>query len=292
MSWSGLALVSDSELGQLEPEAVAPAKPWGRVTWSDARAEAKRDLRIWLEMDYPDVPGVADRVLDRWEPDYAFTSTGGAVTDRTSQNNDDEEDDLDLATIFTTIGTDRFYIGAAWGFDGLYVHMTGTRNAAASVLTVKYSGPTGFTALTHTDGTAVSGVTLAQSGKITWVSPSTWQRQREHGTGDEFFWIELSVSGALTASTSASQILCLRPPDGLKRCAAYLSLGHIYNGLSAGSPGEERWRIQSDKYFAMARDLYAGLKGKAGLWLDIDHSGSIGPGESQQNRGGHVFYRA
>lgn len=293
MSWAGLQLISDAELGQLEPEAIHPDAPWGRTTWPDARAEAKRDLKIWLEMDFPDVVGVADKVLDRWAPDYAFGYTGSTYTDIASGVKSDTEDDVALPTIFTTPGTDRIYLGAAWGFDGLYVQMTGTRNAAASVLTVKYSGPTGFTTLTHSDGTAVSGATLAQSGRIAWTAPSNWQRERRDSlTGDEFFWIELSVSNALTAGTTATQILGIRPPDGLKRCAAYLSLGHIYNGLAAASPGEERWRLQAERYYAMAADLYLRLKAKAGLWIDLDTDGSIEPGEIVHQKGGHVFYRA
>lgn len=292
MSWPGLTLVTDLSLGQIEPQATHPDAPWGQTSWSDARAEAKRDLKIWLEMDFPEVPGVADRVLDRWAADYAFGYTGSAYTDVTNGAGDDTPDDLALATILATPGTDRLYLGAAWTFDGLLAVMTGTRNAEASTLTVKYSGPTGWTTLTATDGTAVSSATFAQSGRITWTAPSTWQRQRLNGTGDEFFWIELSVSNALTSGTTAAQLLAIRPPDGLVRCAQYLALGHILNGLASQSPGEERWRQQADKYFTMAKDLYVGLKAKAGLWLDLDTSGEIAPAETTHQKGGHVFYRA
>lgn len=293
MSWAGLSLVTDLELGQLEPQAVHVDAPWGHTAWGDQRAEAKRDLKIWLEMDFPEVVGVADRVLDRWAPDYAFGYTAAAYADVTSAASDDTVDDLALAAIFTTAATDRLYIGAAWGFDGLAAVLTGTRNAVASVLTVKYSGPAGWTTLTATDGTAsTGGATFAQSGRITWTQPTDWQRQRLNGTGDEYFWIELSVSVALTAGVTATQMLGIRPPDGLKRCAAYLTLGHIYNGLAAASPGEERWRMQSDRYFAMAKDLYVGLKAKAGLWIDLDTSGTVGQAETVHQKGGHVFYRA
>ena len=292
MSWAALSLTTDAELGQLEPEATSTSQPWGRTSWPDARAEAKRDLKIWLEMDYPEVIGVADRVLDKHAPDYVFGYTGSVYSDLTSGARDDTEDDLALATVFTTFGADKLYVGTLWGFDGLAVTMTGTRNATASVLTVKYSGPTGWTSLTATDGTAVSGVTFAQSGRITWNAPSTWQRERLNGTGDEYFWVELSVSAALTSGATASNLLGIRPPDGLKRIASYLALGHIYNGLAAGAPGEERWRGQSEKYFAMAKDLYVGLKAKSGVWLDLNRSGAIEAAETLVQRGGHVFYRA
>lgn len=292
MSWAGLSLVTDAELGQLEPEAVAPTLPWGQTIWTDARAEAKRDLKIWIEMDFPEVIGVADRVLDRWAPDYVFGYTGGSYSDLRTAAENDTEDDVDLSTVFATFGTDKLYVGALWGFDGVYALMTGTRNANTATLTVKYSGPSGWTTLIATDGTSSSGKTFAQSGRITWTQPTTWQRERLNGTGDEYFWVELSVSAALTSGTSLTQILGIRPPDGLKRCAAYLSLGHIYNGLAAQAPNDTRWRTQSDRYFTMARDLYAGLKAKAGLWLDLNTSGAISQAEASATKGGHVFYRA
>lgn len=293
MSWAALALVTDAEIGDLEPEATDPAAPWGNTTWSNQRSEAKRDLKIWLEMDYPHIPGVADRVLDRWAPDYVFGYTGSAYTDLTSAARNDTPDDVTLSTVFTTFGTDALYVGTAWGFSGLHIGMTGTKNANTSVLTAKYYGPSGWTSLSASDGTAASGKTFTKAGRVTWTEPTDWQRVRLNGTGDEFFWIELTVSAALTSGTSAVQLLGVRAPDGLKRCAAYLSLGHIYNGLAAASPGEERWRAQSDKYFQMARDLYAGLKQSSGLWIDADTSGSISDGEPTLTQvGGHVFYRA
>jgi hypothetical protein len=292
VSWAGLSLVTDAELGQLEPEATDADAPWGGTTWANARAEAKRSLKIWLELDFPDIPGVADRIIDVWAPEYVFTYTGGAYTDRTTEAVDNEPTDLDLAGCFTTPASDRLYIGALWQSDGLSFKLTGTRNAEASVLTVKYSGPAGWTSLTATDGTAVTGATLAKSGRVTWTIPSDWQRERVNGTSDEFYWLEVSVSAALTAGVTASQMNPVRAPDGLKRCAAYLALHHIYNGLAAGSPGEERWRAQAEVYRTMAAELYAALKANRALWIDVNASGVLTTAERQQGSGGVVLGRA
>jgi hypothetical protein len=292
VSWAGLTLVTDQDLGQLEPEATSSAAPWGRVTWADARAEAKRSLKVWLELDFADIPGVADRVIDVWAPDYVFTYTGGSYTDRTTQAVDDEPADLDLTGCFTTPASDRLYIGALWQSDGLSFKLTGTRNAQASTITVKYAGPAGWTALTVSDGTAVSGATFGQSGRVTWTVPTNWQRQRVNGTGDEFYWLEVSVSAALTAGVTASQVAPVRAPDGLRRCAAYLALHHIYNGLAAGSPGEERWRAQADVYWTAAKELYAALKANRALWIDVNASGVLTASERRQGSGGIVLGRA
>lgn len=284
MSWAALSLVTDAELGQLEPEATSSTAPWGRTTWASARAEAKRDLKIWLEVDFPNVIGVADKVVDAWAPDYLFGYTGAVYSDVTVAGEDDTESDIVLSTVLATVGSDRLYVGAAWAFDGLKVLGTGTRNANASTLTVKYSGPTApqtWTSLTISDGTTASGGTacFARSGRITWTQPTDWQRIRLNNTGEEYFWVEVSVSATLTAGTSLTQILPIRAPDGLKRVAGYLSLAHIYNGLAAGSPGEERWRLQGEKYWEMGKSLYAALKNNANLWIDMDVSGTVSQAE-------------
>lgn len=275
MGWSGLSLVSDSEIGQLEPEATASGGPWGAITWASARAEAKRSLKIWLESDFPDVVGVADRVRDTWVPDYAFAYTGGIYTDRTSEVRDDEENDLTLATVFTTFGTDRLYIGAAWEFEGLAVLLKDAVNAAAALLTVKYSGPAGWTTLSATDGTAAAGATFAKSGRITWTVPTDWQRNTLNGTGDEYYWIELSISAALTAGTKASQVLPVRAPDGLKRVAAYLALHHILNGLAAGAADPPFWQTKADNYLKAASELYGRLKANSAIWLDLNRTNAV-----------------
>lgn len=275
MGWSALSLVSDAELGQLEPEAVASGGPWGAVTWSAARAEAKRSLKIWLESDFPDVVGVADRVLDKWRADFAFGYTGGSYADVTSAVGDDTEDDLTLSSVLATFGTDRLYIGAAWEFEALAVLMTGTRNAAASVLTAKYLGPVGWTSLSATDGTATAGATLAKSGRITWTTPTDWQRERLNGTGDEYYWVELSISAALTSGATVSQILPVRAPDGLKRVAAYLALHHILNGLAAGAAQPEFWQTKADNYLKAASDLYGRLKANSAIWLDLNRTNVV-----------------
>lgn len=275
MGWSGLSLVSDSEIGQLEPEATAAGGSWGAVTWASARAEAKRSLKIWLESDFPDVVGVADRVRDTWVPDYAFAYTGGSYTDRTSEVRDDEENDLNLATVFATFGTDRLYIGAAWEFEGLAVLLKDAVSAAAAVLTAKYSGPAGWTSLSATDGTAAAGAAFGKSGRITWTLPTDWQRQRLNGTGDEYYWVELSLSAGLTAGTSASQLLPVRAPDGLKRVAAYLALHHILNGLAAGAAQPEFWQTKADTYLTQASELYGRLKANSAIWLDLNRTNAV-----------------
>ncbi len=280
MGWNGLNLVTDPELGQLEPEAISPKLPWGATTWPDARTEAKRDLRIWLERDFADIPGVCDRVLDRWAFTYAWGLTGGTYTDRTSPIGEFTENDVPLASIFATPAADRLYLAGEWEFEGLFVSMLEQLNANAATLTAKYWNGKAWTAFgTVQDGTLVSNATLAQSGRITWVLPSDWERRRLNGTADFYYWIELSVNAALSPSTAAGQLMAVHAPAGLKRVAQYLALQKILKGLAAQSGAPEEWLKRAEDYGADAQALYTSLLEKGGIPLDINKSQSIDRGE-------------
>ncbi len=279
MSWAHLTLVSDAEIGALEPQAIATAAPWGATTWADARANAKNLLRIWLERDHPTVVGVTDRVIDRWTPDKAWAFTGSAYTDRTTEVSDDTAEDLNLATVFTTFATDRLYVGARYAFDGLFVDLLDSVNANASILTAKYwKGGAGWTTLSATDGTTTGGKTFALSGRVTWTQPTTWERVDLNSVGEEFFWVELSISAALTAGTAASQILPIRSPDALKECARLLACYYILNGLSAGAAEPEGWQKKAADYLDMAKELYAQVK----VPLDLNLSGAVEPATDEE----------
>lgn len=299
--WSQLSLVTDAELGQLEPEAVAAGSPWGAVTWTSARTEAKRDLKIWLERDFAKqvglgdanrrlnrinlaLPAITDRILDRWSPDWVFRYTSASFTDITSAARDDNEKDIDLAAALATFGTDRIYIGALWEFEGLEIKLLDAVNAIASVLTAKYWGNNQWTSLAATDGTLSSGKTLAQSGRVTWTLPADWERRRLNGTAEEFYWVELSISAALTGGTAASQLLPIRAPDGLKRVAAYLALAHVFRGLAAQAAEPESWltRVSNEQetgYQDRAEKLYADLRDNGGIPIDLNLNEVIEPQE-------------
>jgi hypothetical protein len=281
MGWSGLTLVSDNDLGALEPEATNGS--WGAITWANQRAEAKRDLKIWLETDFAHIPGVADRVRDTHVFDYVYGYTGGGYADLTDAASDDAENDVDLSDVFATFGTDKLYLGAPGEFDGIAVRMLSTLNANAAVLAVKYWGGTGWTTLTHTDGTAASAKTFGKGGRITWTVPTDWERRTLNSSADAYFWIELAVSAALTADTVASQILQVRAPDPLKRICALRAMGYIYKNLAAQAPSTDYWggRCRNQfktGYWDEADALYAALRDKGGIPIDLDNDNVISVG--------------
>lgn len=283
MGWSALTLVTDAELGSLEPECTNGH--WKTTTWPNQRAEAKRDLKIWLTNDFSGISNVVDKVRDTFAGDKVWSYTASAFTDKSDEAASSDENDVAVATIFTTAATDRLYIGHLGSFDGIDVRMLASLNAIASVMTVKYAGPAGWTALTATDGTAAGGKTFAQSGRITWTQPSDWQRRTLDNSADAYYWIELSVSVALTSGTKAGQILVIQAPDGLKRVCALQTLGYIVMNLAAQAPSTDYWMYKARNQFKtgfmdQAAALYAEMRDKGGIPIDLNDDGVITPEEA------------
>lgn len=278
MGWSGLTLVTDADLGALEPEAVSGA--WRSTSWPNQRTEAKRDLKIWLERDFPKIPGVVDRIRDTYKSDSVLGFTAGSYSDVSDATGDDTEDDVTLSSIFVTPASDYLYVGTVGEIDGLQVAMLAHLNANASVLSAAYSGAGGWTNLTITDGTSTGGATFAKSGRISWAVPSDWQRRTLNDRNTAYFWIRLSISAALTSGTSIGQLLVVKAPDGLKRVCALRALGYIYKNLAAQSPSTDYWggRTQNQfktGYWDIADELYATLRDKGGIPIDVDDDGTI-----------------
>lgn len=277
MGWSSLPLLTDDDLGRIESEAIHPDEPWGAATWPSERGHALRQLGVWIDADFG--PGASDRVLDRWSPDAAYRFTGGAYVDITNAVSDDTEEDVDLAAALATAATDRIYIGMRAEFGGLVVKVLDSLNAVSSTMTVKYWGPTGWTALTISDGTAVSGATCGKSGRVVWSVPSNWERRRLAGTADEYFWVEMAVSVALTSGTSVTQLLPTRRPEGLSLIAAYLALGTICHGRAPQAANPEEWRARGERYANDAAELYARLKNGGSLVIDTNNDQVLQPSE-------------
>jgi len=281
MGWSGLTLCTDADLGSLEPASTNGQ--WKNVTWPNQRAEAKRDLKIKLEIDYSQIDNVADKVKDTHPPEAIYGYTGGEFIDWSAEASSLDEDDVDLASVFTTPASDVLYIGSSGEFDGLSVRLLDQLNAVASTLTVKYSGPSGWTALTVVNGTANGSATFAKSGRITWTIPSNWER-RTLANDDALFWVQLSVSAGLTANTSATQVLLVKAPDPLKRIVALYALGYCVETMAAQAPSTDYWAGRSRNQFKtgykdQADALYASLRDKGGMPIDVDGDETVSPGE-------------
>lgn len=285
MGWAALTLVTDDELATYEPETTNGH--WGPTTWPNQRASAKLELKTWLETDYRATIGddIADRIRDTYAADKLWGFTAATYSDVSTQAADDTENDIDLSTVFVTVSDDRLYIGHPSTFDGIEVSMHGALNTVASVLTVKYSGPSGWATLSATDGTSNSGKAFGQSGRVTWTQPADWQRRTLNNSADAYYWMELSVSAALTAGTSVSQALIVKPPDGLKRVCLLIVMGYITQHLAAQSPSTDYWLFKARNqfktgYLDQAERKYSEMRDKGGIPIDVDGDNQIDQAET------------
>lgn len=138
-------------------------------------------------------------------PDKVFYSDGASDVDYTAAAQTAGGDTVPAGLVN---GQDYLYIGSRHKFDNLTMTMD-TVNAVTATLTVEYWNGTSWTAVTNKiDGTLSGGATLAQPGNITWANSYTWAKHYlgEAGKKATLFWIRISASANLTASTDLSSI--------------------------------------------------------------------------------------
>ena len=116
------------------------------------------------------------------------------------------------------------------------------------------------------------------------LGESVWTTQMEQAKLDLKIWFQTDF-----ADTENIEDL-VQENDGLKRVCAYLSLYHVYNGLSTAAADTETWRAKAQYYWDMARSLYAAMKNAGALQIDFDDDGTIDD-EEEAVRAPFVFRR-
>jgi hypothetical protein len=178
---------------------------FNQTDWLDKRAKAAED---WLAPILRTRGFAVERLRTRYEADAVRGYTGAAFSDLVGAAKDTTTDDLNLATIFATAGSDALYIGSVQPFRGLSVRMLDAVSAVAGTLTVSFWGDE-WSALTITDGTAKTlGKPFSGGGAITWRVPSTWVTRTVDGS-DPLYWVKVTVSATPT-SAKAGQIGVIR----------------------------------------------------------------------------------
>jgi len=118
------------------------------------------------------------------------------------------------SSTFTLVAAqDAIYIGSRLPFNHLYFKV-GTANENASVMSISYwDGNTWASAVEVIDETSSSGVTLAQSGFVTWTPDrdTGWQQEDTEDitalssvTIYDLYWLKVSFSADLSAGVSLS----------------------------------------------------------------------------------------
>lgn len=271
MSWHPNDLVSDRDLQDYESAILTT---FGQTNWQARRTKALED---WL------FPILKTQGFDpyalrtRYEPELVYGYTGGTYSDATAAAKDTTEDDLNLATIFATPGSDALYVGSKAPFRGVFFRFLDSVGSASSVLTAKYWNGN-WAALGIADGTIHSvGKTFSGGGTVSWMLPTDWARRAVNSSA-ALYWVKLTVSSVPTGAKT-TQIGCVRV-SALRAPAALRTLMLIMR--EAPTSGEGPWAAKADYYekeadAALQRALLI-VSGE----FDTDNTDVISDTEAQQ----------
>jgi hypothetical protein len=202
MSFRPTDLVSDTDLDAYERDIRAN---FGAVEWADKR-HAALEHWLWPRLRANRFP--PERFRTRYQPEKVFAYTASAYVDETTDAKSQTADDLNLATIFATPGTDALYVGSTQPFRGLSIRLSDAVSAVASTLTVSL-WTDAWESVSVTDGTVkTTGKTLSGGGAVTWRVPEGWV-VRSVNSSDPLYWAKVTVSATPTAAT-AGQIGVIR----------------------------------------------------------------------------------
>ena len=228
-SWHPTDLVNDTDLYAYE--RTLPQVFGEELDWADRRTKTLED---WL---FPILKGAGyepQRLRTRHQADPIYAYTASAYVDKTAAAKDTTDDDLNLATIFATAGSDYLYVGSVAPFRGIFLRLLDSVSSATSTMTVSYWNGK-WSALTIADGTrAVSGKTLSAGGSVTWTLPVDWATRPVNGSGARY-WARISVSATPTGAT-ASQIGVIRR-SALCAPATFRTLALIFREAPTSQDG-------------------------------------------------------
>ena len=228
MSWHANDLVADADLRDYESAILSG---FGASSWMARRTKALED---WLFPILKSRGFNPYRLRTRAEPSKAWGYTGSAYTDVTAACSSLTDDDVNLATVFATPGTDALYLGSVRPFRGLVVRMADTVSSASSVLSVAYWNGNWEGVLVDDKTSQVSGKTFSAGGTITWLLPSDWETRKVNGS-DALYWARVTVSsvptGALAGQVGVIWGSALRAP------ATFRTLELIFREAPASQEG-------------------------------------------------------
>jgi hypothetical protein len=228
VSWSPNDLVTDLDLLAYEPTILTQ---FGVTDWQQLLGKARED---WLRPILQGRGFDLDRLRTRFEADLVQAYTGAVYTDKSSDAKDADVDDLNLAGIFATVGTDALYVGSTSTFRGLSVRMHAGVSAVTSDLTVSYWNDA-WTPLVVTDSTrGTAGKSFSKGGSVLWRMPADWVTRTINGS-DQRYLVKLTMSATPTAAT-AGQIGVVRR-SALCAPLTFRTLLLIMRSAPTGGPG-------------------------------------------------------
>lgn len=271
MSWHPNDLVTDADLVDYEASLL---KNFGQTTWLGKRTKALED---WL---YPVLKGRGldpGRLRTRYEPDLVLGYTASAYSDKTAAAQETTADDLNLATIFATVGTDALYIGSAEPFRGLFVRMLEAVSAVAGVLSVAYWNGNWENVLIADGTSQAAGKPFSGGGSVTWLLPMDWMT-RVINSSTALYFVKVTISATPT-SAKAGQISVIRG-SSLRAPVTFRTLQLIFQEAPTSQDGP--WREKAEFYKDEADLALQRALAICGGEFDTDSSDAISQTESEQ----------
>lgn len=250
-------LCSDADLRAYEPTILTQ---FGRVEWADLRAKALSDW-LWPLLEAEKFP--VERFRTRYVADKVFGCTASTYTDKTDDAHDTDSDDLNLAAIFATVGTDALYVGSTKPFRGLSIRLSDSVSAVTSTMTVSL-WTDAWESVSIQDGTSrTSGKTFSGGGAVTWRVPEGWVPRVLNGS-DPLYWAKVTVSATPTGAT-AGQIGVIRD-SRLSGPATLKTLELVF--IAAPTTQDGPWERKAEQYGRMAQEAWERVKPTLGKEFD------------------------
>ncbi len=275
MSWHPNDLLVDTDLTAYEATVLTR---FGQSNWQARRTKVFED---WLFPILRTRGFDPDKLRTRYEVDTVFGYTGAAFTDYSGAAKDATVDDINLATVFTTPGTDALYIGSKSQFRGLYFDLLDAVSSAAGVMSVAYWNGN-WESLTITDGTIqVAGKAFSAGGSVTWTLPTDWGIRAINSSDRNLYWAKVTVSAAPTGAKMGQvgviRASALRPPVTLR------TLQLIFREAATKTDGP--WKEKADFYQQESEVALERALAICGGEFDTDESDLLNETEAEQTAG-------
>jgi len=271
VSWHVNDLLTDADLVAYESAIL---DRFGQVDWQTRRTKALED---WL---FPILKGRGFdpyKLHTRYDFNAAFSFITSGYTDIVGATKDTSPDDVNLAAIFATAGSDAMFLGSEQPFMGVSFRLTDAVSAIDSVLSVAYWNG-GWEPLEISDGTErTSGKTFSGGGSVTWTLPTDWSWRSVNNSGP-FYWVKVTVSATPTGAT-ATQIGAIRS-SALRAPVTFRTLQLIFQEAPTSADGP--WREKAEFYKEEADLALQRALPLVGGEFDTDDSGQISDEESGQ----------
>lgn len=195
MSWSPNDLLSDSDLLSYEGGIL---ESFAKTNWLDKRRKAIEDWMFPILRVQGFTP---ERFRTRYEPCAVYGYTASTYSYQRANAISQTEDDINLATVFATPGTDVLYIGSDKQFRGLSVRMLAGVSAVAGTMTVSLWQDAWVNAPIQNGTLKTAGKPFSGGGAVTWDVPQDWVVRRVNASA-YLYWAKVVLSATPTAATT------------------------------------------------------------------------------------------